>query len=88
MHDRGRKKNNITCMDRIGNAFYQVTGTWSKQNHDFIKAVEMLEFHINRSIPSVIINVIKCIILRVIDNNIMFVFIKNIVIDQHGFSIG
>ena len=75
-------------MDGVGDPFNQMTCTWREQNHDFIKAVQMLEFHIDGCIPLIIVNVIKCIILRVIDDDIVFVFIKNIVIDQHGFSIG
>ena len=47
----------------------------------------MLEFHINGSIPFVVVNVVIDVIGDVVDDYIMVVFVVNIVIYQHEISI-
>ena len=47
----------------------------------------MLEFHINRGIPLIIIKIIINVIRDVVDDYVMIVFIVNIVIYQHKTSI-
>jgi hypothetical protein len=58
-----------------------------KQYHHLVIWMQMLEFHIDRGIPLIIINVIKDIVRDVVDDYIMVVFIKNTVIYKHVISI-
>lgn len=47
----------------------------------------MLEFHIYRGIPLVIVNVVINVIRDVVDDYVVVVFVVNIVVYKHEISI-
>ncbi len=58
-----------------------------KQKQDLVIWMQMLEFHINRGIPFVIVNVVIDVVRDVVDDYIMIVFVIDTIVYKHEISI-
>jgi len=80
MKNRRAKQYQITGTYGIGNALHKMDSLWAYKNHDFIKGMKVLEWHVNIAGTFVIIKIVIKGMLDIIYGEAVFFLIKQCII--------